>query len=66
MTELERQKIENEIRGQIRAEKAAYMREWKRKNKGKVSASNRRYYEQHREQILAARKAKRGDSRDRG
>jgi len=43
---------------QARAAQRAYMREWRRKNKDKVSASNRRYWEKRAERMAA----KKGES----
>ena len=50
ITQKERELLRQEILEEILAEKRAYKMEWRAKNKDKVKASNRRYYEKKKAQ----------------
>lgn len=45
ITEQEREVIRQEIIEELLAEKRAYKKDWRARNKDKVKVSNRRYYE---------------------
>ncbi len=52
VTAEERQKIEQEVRDTIRAERLAYQAEWRRTHKAEISAYSRKYYAKKKERKI--------------